>query len=141
MKKYILSLDEGTTSARAILFDRDGNAVYTAQREFTQIYPKPGFVEHDPMEIFSCQYSAITEAITQIGVSPAQIAAVGVTNQRETVIIWDKITGKPIYNAIVWQCRRTADLCEELKVEGLEPYVKSVTGLCIDAYFSGTKIK
>lgn len=141
MKKYILSLDEGTTSARAILFDRDGNAVYTAQREFTQIYPKPGFVEHDPMEIFSCQYFAITEVITQIGASPAQIAAVGVTNQRETVIIWDKITGKPIYNAIVWQCRRTADLCEELKVEGLEPYVKSVTGLCIDAYFSGTKIK
>ncbi|MEE1161177.1 MAG: glycerol kinase GlpK [Acutalibacteraceae bacterium] len=141
MKKYILSLDEGTTSARAILFDKGGNAVSVAQREFTQIYPKPGFVEHDPMEIFSSQYSAITEAITQIGATPSQIAAVGVTNQRETVIIWDKLTGEPIYNAIVWQCRRTADLCEELKAEGLEPYVKSVTGLCIDAYFSGTKIK
>lgn len=141
MKKYILALDEGTTSARAILFDKDGNAVSAAQREFTQIYPKPGFVEHDPMEIFSSQYSAITEAVTQIGATPSQIAAVGVTNQRETVIVWDKLTGKPIYNAIVWQCRRTADLCEALKSEGLEPYVKSVTGLCIDAYFSGTKIK
>lgn len=141
MKKYILALDEGTTSARAILFDKNGNAVSVAQREFTQIYPKPGFVEHDPMEIFSSQYSAITEVITQIGATPAQIAAVGVTNQRETVIIWDKTTGEPIYNAIVWQCRRTDDLCEALKSEGLEPYVKSVTGLCIDAYFSGTKIK
>lgn len=141
MKKYILALDEGTTSARAILFDKDGNAASVAQREFTQIYPKPGLVEHDPMEIFSSQYSAITEAITQIGATPSQIAAVGVTNQRETVIIWDKNTGKPIYNAIVWQCRRTADLCEELKAEGLEPYIKSVTGLRIDAYFSGTKIK
>lgn len=141
MKKYILALDEGTTSARAILFDRDGNTVSVAQREFTQIYPQPGFVEHDPMEIFGVQYSAITEAIAQIGATPSQIAAVGVTNQRETVIIWDKITGEPIYNAIVWQCRRTADLCGELKKEGLEPYVKSVTGLCIDAYFSGTKIK
>ena len=141
MKKYILALDEGTTSARAILFDREGNAVSVAQREFTQIYPKPGFVEHDPMEIFSCQYSAITEAVTQIGATPSQIAAVGVTNQRETIIVWDKTTGEPVYNAIVWQCRRTADLCEELKAEGLEPYVKSVTGLCIDAYFSGTKIK
>lgn len=141
MKKYILALDEGTTSARAILFDKDGNALSVSQREFTQIYPKPGFVEHDPMEIFSAQYSAITEAITQIGATPSQIAAVGVTNQRETVIIWDKNTGKPIYNAIVWQCRRTADLCEELRAEGLEPYIKSVTGLRIDAYFSGTKIK
>lgn len=141
MKKYVLALDEGTTSARAILFDRDGNAVSVAQREFTQIYPKPSYVEHDPMEIYSSQYSAITEAITQIGATPAEIAAVGVTNQRETVIVWDKITGEPIYNAIVWQCRRTADLCEALKSEGLEPYVKSVTGLCIDAYFSATKIK
>lgn len=141
MKKYILALDEGTTSARAVLFDRDGNAVSAAQREFTQIYPKPGFVEHDPMEIFGVQYSVITEAVAQIGATPAQIAAVGVTNQRETVIVWDKLTGEPIYNAIVWQCRRTSDLCEELKAEGLEDYVKSVTGLCIDAYFSGTKIK
>ena len=141
MKKYILALDEGTTSARAVLFDKDGNAVSSAQREFTQIYPQPGFVEHDPMEIFSSQYSAVTEAVTQIGAAPSQIAAIGVTNQRETVIIWDKKTGEPIYNAIVWQCRRTSDLCEKLKAEGLEDYVKSVTGLCIDAYFSGTKIK
>ena len=106
MKKYILALDEGTTSARAVLFDKDCNAVSSAQREFTQIYPKPGFVEHDPMEIFSSQYSAITEAVTQIGAKPSQIAAVGVTNQRETVIVWDKLTGEPIYNAIVWQCPR-----------------------------------
>lgn len=141
MKKYILALDEGTTSARAILFDKNGFAVSSAQREFTQIYPKPGFVEHDPMEIFGVQYSAVAEAVTQIGASPAEIAAVGVTNQRETVIIWDRRTGEPVYNAIVWQCRRTSDFCDELKAEGLEPYVKSVTGLCIDAYFSGTKIK
>ncbi|MGN0492718.1 MAG: glycerol kinase GlpK [Acutalibacteraceae bacterium] len=141
MKKYILALDEGTTSARAILFDKKGNVVSSAQREFTQIYPKPGFVEHDPMEIFSSQFSALAEAVTQIGASPSEIAAVGVTNQRETVIIWDKQTGDPVYNAIVWQCRRTSDFCDELKAEGLEPYVRSVTGLCIDAYFSGTKIK
>ena len=141
MKKYILSLDEGTTSARAILFDKNGKAVSVAQQEFTQIYPKPGFVEHDPMEIYSAQYSALTGAIAKIGADVRDIAAVGITNQRETAIIWEKSTGKPIYNAIVWQCRRTADICEDLKKDGYEDYIRKTTGLKIDAYFSGTKIK
>ena len=141
MKKYILSLDEGTTSARAILFDKSGKAVSISQHEFTQIYPKEGYVEHNPLEIYSAQYSALTEAIAQIGAEPSEIAAVGITNQRETVVVWDKSTGKPIYNAIVWQCRRTADICEELKKQGLEDYIRKTTGLPIDAYFSATKIK
>jgi len=141
MKKYILTLDEGTTSARAVLFDKGGNAVSAAQREFKQIYPQPGFVEHDPVEIFSVQYAAVTEAITAIGASAEEIAAVGVTNQRETTIIWDKNTGEPIYNAIVWQCRRTSEMCDELRADGLEEYIRKTTGLCIDAYFSATKIK
>ena len=141
MKKYILTLDEGTTSARAVLFDKDGNAVSAAQREFKQIYPQPGFVEHDPVEIFSVQYAAVTEAITAIGASAEEIAAVGVTNQRETTIIWDKNTGEPIYNAIVWQCRRTSEMCDRLRADGLEEYIRKTTGLRIDAYFSATKIK
>ena len=141
MKKYILTLDEGTTSARAVLFDKGGNAVSAAQREFKQIYPQPGFVEHDPVEIFSVQYAAVTEAITAIGASAEEIAAVGVTNQRETTIIWDKNTGEPIYNAIVWQCRRTSEMCDKLRADGLEGYIRKTTGLRIDAYFSATKIK
>jgi len=141
MKKYILSLDEGTTSARAILFDKKGKIVSSAQHEFTQIYPKPGFVEHDPIEIYSAQYSALTEAIAQIDARVEEIAAVGITNQRETTVVWEKSTGKPIYNAIVWQCRRTAEICEDLKEKGLEDYIKDTTGLKIDAYFSSTKIK
>lgn len=141
MKKYILTLDEGTTSARAVLFDKGGNAVSAAQREFKQIYPQPGFVEHDPVEIFSVQYAAVTEAITAIGASAEEIAAVGVTNQRETTIIWDKNTGEPIYNAIVWQCRRTSEMCDRLRADGLEEYIRKATGLRIDAYFSATKIK
>ena len=141
MKKYILTLDEGTTSARAVLFDNGGNAVSAAQREFKQIYPQPGFVEHDPVEIFSVQYAAVTEAITAIGASAEEIAAVGVTNQRETTIIWDKKTGEPIYNAIVWQCRRTSEMCDKLRADGLEEYIRKTTGLRIDAYFSATKIK
>ena len=141
MKKYILTLDEGTTSARAVLFDKGGNAVSAAQREFKQIYPQPGFVEHDPVEIFSVQYAAVTEAITAIGASADEIAAVGVTNQRETTIIWDKNTGEPIYNAIVWQCRRTSEMCDRLRADGLEEYIRKATGLRIDAYFSATKIK
>lgn len=141
MKKYILTLDEGTTSARAVLFDKGGNAVSVAQREFKQIYPQPGFVEHDPVEIFSVQYAAVTEAITAIGASAEEIAAVGVTNQRETTIIWDKNTGEPIYNAIVWQCRRTSEMCDKLRADGLEEYIRKTTGLRIDAYFSATKIK
>ena len=141
MKKYILTLDEGTTSARAVLFDNGGNAVSAAQREFKQIYLQPGFVEHDPVEIFSVQYAAVTEAITAIGASAEEIAAVGVTNQRETTIIWDKNTGEPIYNAIVWQCRRTSEMCDRLRADDLEEYIRKATGLRIDAYFSATKIK
>lgn len=141
LKRYILTLDEGTTSARAVLFDNNANVVSMAQHEFTQIYPKPGFVEHNPIEIFSSQYSAMTEAVINAGVSPSQIAAIGITNQRETTIVWDKNTGEPIYNAIVWQCRRTADICEELISQGLSEYISEKTGLLPDAYFSATKIK
>ncbi|MBO5211717.1 MAG: glycerol kinase GlpK [Clostridia bacterium] len=141
MKKYILSLDEGTTSARAILFDKNGNAVSTAQHEFTQIYPAGGYVEHNPLELYSAQYSSLIEAITKIDADPQEIAAIGITNQRETVVVWDKNTGEPVYNAIVWQCRRTAEICDELKAQGLEEYITKTTGLKIDAYFSGTKIK
>lgn len=141
MSKYILSLDEGTTSARAILFDKNANVVSVSQHEFTQIYPKPSWVEHNPQEIYSAQYTALTECITKADINPEDIAAVGITNQRETVIVWDKETGEPVYNAIVWQCRRTADICEELKKQGLEEYIVKTTGLKIDAYFSGTKIK
>lgn len=141
MKKYILSLDEGTTSARAILFDKNAKPISVAQHEFTQIYPKPSYVEHDPLEIYSAQVCALSECITRAGVDPKEIAAVGITNQRETVIVWDKVTGEPVYNAIVWQCRRTADICEDLKKQGLETYVAETTGLKIDAYFSATKIK
>ncbi len=141
MKKYVLSIDEGTTSARAILFDKDAKPISVAQHEFTQIYPKPSYVEHNPMEIYSAQVCALTECITRVGVNPKEIATVGITNQRETVIVWDKTTGEPIYNAIVWQCRRTADICEDLKSRGLEEYISKTTGLKIDAYFSATKIK
>ena len=141
MEKYILTLDEGTTSARAIIFDRFGNTRAIAQHEFTQIYPRAGHVEHDAVEIFSKQYSAVTEALITSDISPEHIAAVGITNQRETTVIWDKNTGNPIYNAIVWQCRRTADICEKIKADGHEEYIKSVTGLPVDAYFSATKIK
>ena len=141
MSKFILALDQGTTSSRAILFDKDQNIVAMSQREFTQIYPNDGWVEHDPMEIFSSQYSVMMEVIAKSGVSPADIAAIGITNQRETTIVWDKTTGKPVYNAIVWQCRRTADICDKLKAEGWANYIKNNTGLVVDAYFSGTKIK
>ena len=141
MKKYILALDEGTTSARAILFDRQANIISMAQHEIPQIYPNPGWVEQDPMDIYANQYSALTECIAKSGISPDEIAAVGITNQRETVIVWDKNSGKPIYNAIVWQCRRTADICEELEAKGYGEYIQKATGLRIDPYFSGTKIK
>ena len=141
MKKYILSLDQGTTSSRAILFDHDQNIVAKAQKEFTQIFPKEGWVEHDPMEIYSSQYSVMVEAIAKSGIDPSEIASIGITNQRETTILWDKHTGKPVYNAIVWQCRRTADICDQLKQQGLQDYIKKSTGLVVDAYFSGTKIK
>ena len=141
MSKYILSLDQGTTSSRAILFDREQNIVAMSQREFTQIYPHDGWVEHDPMEIYSSQYSVMMEVIAKSGVRPEEIAAIGITNQRETTVMWDKTTGKPVYNAIVWQCRRTADICDRLKAEGWADYIRNNTGLVIDAYFSATKIK
>lgn len=141
MKKYILSLDQGTTSSRAILFGKNQNIVAMSQKEFTQIFPKDGWVEHDAMEIYSSQYAVMMEVIAKSGVSPEEIAAVGITNQRETTILWDKNTGKPVYNAIVWQCRRTADICQKLTADGWKDYIKQATGLVIDAYFSGTKIK
>ncbi len=141
MKKYIVALDEGTTSARTVIFDKQGNTVSMAQREFTQIYPQSGYVEHDATEIYACQYSTLTEAILGGGIDPKEIAGIGITNQRETTVVWEKATGKPVCNAIVWQCRRTADICEELKAKGLSDYIKNTTGLIIDAYFSATKIK
>ncbi len=139
--KYILALDQGTTSSRAILFDENQNQVASAQKEFTQIYPKEGWVEHDPMEIWSSQSGVIAEVIAKAGLKTKDIIGIGITNQRETTIVWDKNTGIPVYNAIVWQCRRTANTCDELKAKNLTDYVRENTGLVIDAYFSGTKIK
>ena len=141
MNGYIIALDQGTTSSRSIIFDSKGNIVSLAQYPFTQIYPKPGWVEHDPMVILESQMLAMSEAFEKSGLSPTDIAGIGITNQRETTIVWDKNTGKPVYNAIVWQCRRTAPICDQLTADGLGPYVKEKTGLLIDAYFSGTKIK
>ena len=141
MAKYLMALDQGTTSSRCILFDQGGNIKGVAQKEFTQIFPQAGWVEHDPMEIWSSQLSVATEAKARLGVGADEIAAIGITNQRETTIVWDKNTGKPVYNAIVWQCRRTAGYCDELVESGFSETVKKKTGLIIDAYFSGTKIK
>ncbi|MEW6624736.1 MAG: glycerol kinase GlpK [Bacillota bacterium] len=140
-KKYILSLDQGTTSSRAILFDKSGAIVKVAQKEFAQIYPIAGWVEHDPMEIWGTQSGVAREVLETAAVRPQEVAAIGITNQRETAIVWDKETGSPIYNAIVWQCRRSAGICDDLKARGLEAYVREKTGLVIDAYFSGTKVK
>ncbi|MCG3864440.1 MULTISPECIES: glycerol kinase GlpK [unclassified Photobacterium] len=139
--KYIVALDQGTTSSRAVILDHDANIISVAQREFTQIYPQAGWVEHDPLEIYATQSSTLVEVLGQSGVRSDQIAAIGITNQRETTIVWNKETGKPVYNAIVWQCRRTAEICEELKQRGLEEYVRENTGLVLDPYFSGTKVK
>lgn len=142
MGSYIISLDQGTTSSRAIIFDSAQNIVAMAQKEFTQRYPKPGYVEHDPMEIYATQYGVMIEVLAQSGISPEELAAIGITNQRETTIVWEKATGRPIYNAIVWQCRRTAALCEDIKRDAeLTAYIKKATGLLPDAYFSATKIK
>ena len=141
MKKYIMALDQGTTSSRCILFKKDGTIVSMVQREFMQIFPKEGWVEHNPMTIWSTQISVATEALLKIGATWNEVYGIGITNQRETTIVWDKITGEPIYNAIVWQCRRTADYCEELSREGYEDVIKEKTGLLIDPYFSATKIK
>lgn len=140
MKKYVLALDQGTTSSRCILFDKQGNICSMAQKEFEQIYPHAGWVEHDPMEIWASQLSVATEAMSKIGVTGENIAGIGITNQRETTIVWDQHTGQPIYNAIVWQCRRTADDIEKLVKDGLADYVKKTTGLIPDAYFSASKI-
>lgn len=140
-KKYIMALDQGTTSSRAIIFDDTSSIVAVAQKEFTQIYPKPGWVEHNADEIWGTQIGVAAEAIAKAGIEAKDIAAIGITNQRETTVVWDKATGKPIYNAIVWQSRQTMDICNDLKAKGLEPSFKKKTGLVIDAYFSGTKAK
>ena len=141
MKKYLVALDQGTTSSRAIVFDRSQQIVASAQKEFPQLYPQAGWVEHDPLELYSSQYGVMMEAITRGGIDPAEIAAIGITNQRETTIVWEKATGRPIYPAIVWQCRRTAALCDRLRADGLTEHIRAVTGLVPDAYFSATKIR
>ena len=141
MEKYVLALDQGTSSSRAIVFDKDGNTKAVSQKEFTQIFPKPGWVEHNPMEIWSSQASVIAEAITSIDINGLNIAAIGITNQRETTIVWDAETGEPVYNAIVWQDRRTSEYCDSLKKEGHTDLIRNKTGLIIDAYFSATKIR
>ncbi|HPD57040.1 MAG TPA: glycerol kinase GlpK [Smithellaceae bacterium] len=140
-KSYVLALDQGTTSSRAILYDYEGRVVKTAQKEFTQIYPKAGWVEHDPMEIWGSQSGVASELLATTGIVAEEIAAIGITNQRETTIVWERKTGKPVYNAIVWQCRRTSSICDELKARGMENMIREKTGLVIDAYFSGTKVK
>ena len=142
-KKYIVALDQGTTSSRAVVLDHDANIVSISQREFTQIYPKPGWVEHDPMEIWASQSSTLVEVLAKADIRTDEVAGIGITNQRETTIVWEKATGKPVYNAIVWQCRRTADFCTHLKQNDrdLEEYIRQNTGLVVDPYFSGTKVK
>ncbi|MCK5763457.1 MAG: glycerol kinase GlpK [Clostridiales bacterium] len=142
MKKiYILAFDQGTTSSRAILFNKEGQIVKTAQKEFTQFYPNAGWVEHDPIEIWATQSGVAREVLESAGVDANEVAAIGIANQRETTVVWDKNTGKPVYNAIVWQCRRTAAICDDLKARNLEDYFRKTTGLVVDAYFSGTKVK
>lgn len=141
MKEYVMALDQGTTSSRCILFDKSGNIVNMAQQEFKQIYPKPGWVEHNAMEIWSSQLSVVLEAMALVHATADDIAAIGITNQRETTIIWDRVTGMPVYNAIVWQCKRTADYIEKVKAEGMTETIRKKTGLIPDAYFSATKIK
>ena len=140
-KKYILALDQGTTSSRAIIYNFEGQIVKVAQKEFTQIYPKAGWVEHDPMEIWGSQSGVVSEIMAMTGITAEQIAAIGITNQRETTVVWEIKTGKPVYNAIVWQCRRTSAICDELKARDMENYIRENTGLVLDAYFSATKVK
>lgn len=139
--RYILALDQGTTSSRSIVFDAEGRSVAAAQREFRQIYPRPGWVEHDPEEIWRTQQTTALEAMERAGAAPGDIAAIGIANQRETALLWDRATGEPLHNAIVWQCRRTAALCDRLKADGLEPLFRERTGLVLDAYFAGTKLR
>ncbi len=141
MEKFIVGLDQGTTSSRAVIFNKKVEKIATAQREFQQYFPKPGWVEHNPEDIFISQLSVMKEAVMKADLSPDQIEAVGITNQRETVIIWDKNTGKPVYNAIVWQCRRTADIADKLIADGMGDMIRRKTGLIPDSYFSGTNIK
>ncbi len=141
MNKFILALDQGTTSSRAIVFNHSGLPVATAQKEFTQIYPKPGWVEHDPEEIWSTQIGVATEVLAKAGMKSSDIAGIGITNQRETTVVWNRITGKPVHNAIVWQDRRTADFCDSLKAEGTDRTILEKTGLIVDAYFSATKVR
>ena len=141
MAKYVMALDAGTTSNRCILFDEHGTMCSVAQKEFTQYFPKPGWVEHDAGEIWSTQLGVAVEAMSKIGATAGDIAAIGITNQRETTIVWDKETGEPVYRAIVWQCRRTSAYCDSLKDKGLVDRFRAKTGLVIDAYFSGTKLK
>lgn len=141
MKKYIVALDQGTTSSRCVIFDGDHNIVAVRQREFPQYFPQPGWVEHDPMEIYASQYTVLEEAIEEAEIPLDAVAGIGITNQRETTIVWEKSTGRPVYNAIVWQCRRTADICARLKEDGWEEYIRTNMGLVIDAYFSATKLK
>ena len=141
MKDFILSFDQGTTSSRAIIFDHSGKPLASAQKEFTQIYPKPGWVEHKPEEIWSTQIGVATEVLAKAGLKSTDIAGIGITNQRETTVVWNRITGKPVYNAIVWQDRRTADFCDKLKADGVDKMILEKTGLIVDAYFSATKIK
>lgn len=135
MAKYIMAFDAGTTSNRCILFDRQGNICSSAQKEFTQIFPRPGWVEHDAREIWATQLGVAAEAMGKIGATAADVAAIGITNQRETTILWDKTTGRPIYNAIVWQCRRTSGYCDQLREQGLADMIRAKTGLVLDAYF------
>jgi glycerol kinase len=141
VNKYVLAVDQGTTSCRAIVFNHSGEIISSSQKEFTQIYPTPGWVEHDPMEIWGTQIGVIIEAVQKAGISYKDICAIGITNQRETTVVWDKNTGKPVYNAIVWQCKRTAPMCDELRDRGVTESIRAKTGLILDAYFSGTKIK
>ena len=141
MAKYVMALDQGTTSSRCILFNKEGLIESVAQKEFTQIFPSPGLVEHDPMEIWATQLGVAQEAMAKINITAEDISAIGITNQRETTVVWNKHTGIPVYNAIVWQCRRTAGMCDELKAKGFDKVVRDKTGLILDAYFSGTKVK
>ncbi|MBQ1182624.1 MAG: glycerol kinase, partial [Phascolarctobacterium sp.] len=141
MSKYIMSLDLGTTSCRSILFDKNGQICSVAQKEFTQYFPEPGWVEHDAEEIWATQKGLMFEALEKLGVEMSDVAGIGITNQRETTVVWDKHTGRPVCNAIVWQCRRTAEYCDELKAQGLADMFREKTGLVLDAYFSGTKLK
>ncbi len=140
-KKYVIALDQGTTSSRAVIFNKNISIIGLSQKEFTQIYPKPGYVEHDAKEILETQIEVLKDVVKTNRIAPSEISAIGITNQRETTVVWDKLTGEPVYNAIVWQCRRTAGICEELVKNGYEEYIKNTTGLVIDAYFSATKIK